>query len=133
MSAVSSSGSSLGDLATGAIVSVAIGDHAVAFASEGRPVVLIDIGDAPDVFAATEAAVSPRWSWWSNRTALSIIEWGVRPARCWDLSAAHRLLFGGWRSGPEQIWARLHDLDVASIPHRMPVNLFNQALDARRP
>ena len=131
MSAVSSSGSSLGDLATGAIVSVAIGDHTVAFASEGWPVVLIDIGDAPDVFAATEAAVSPRWSWWSNRTALSIIEWGVRPARCWDLSAAHRLLFGGWRSGPEQIWARLHDLDVASIPHRMPVNLFNQALDAR--
>ncbi len=130
MNAVSSSGSSLGDLATGAIVSVAIGDHAVAFASEGRPVVLIDIGDAPDVFAATEAAVSPRWSWWSNRTALNIIKWGVRPAKCWDLSAAHRLLFGGWRSEPEQIWARLHDLDVASIPHRMPVNLFNQALDA---
>ena len=130
MNAVSSSGSSLGDLATGAIVSVAIGDHAVAFASEGRSVVLIDIGDAPDVFAATEATVSPRWSWWSNRTALNIIKWGVRPAKCWDLSAAHRLLFGGWQSEPEQIWARHHDLDVASIPHRMPVNLFNQALDA---
>ena len=130
MNAVSSSGSSLGDLATGAIVSVAIGDHAVAFASEGRSVVLIDIGDAPDVFAETEATVSPRWSWWSNRTALNIIKWGVRPAKCWDLSAAHRLLFGGWRSEPELIWARLHDLDVASIPHRMPVNLFNQALDA---
>lgn len=130
MTAVSSSGSSLGDLANGAILSVTIGEHAVAFASEGRPVVLIDIGDAADVFATTEAAVSPRWTWWSNRTALSIIKCGVRPARCWDLSAAHRLLFGGWRSGPEQIWARLHDLDVARIPHRMPVNLFNQALDA---
>jgi DNA polymerase-1 len=129
MNGVSSSGANLGDLAAGALVSVAVGDHAVAFAVEGRAAVLIDISDAPDVFAAAETAISPRWAWWSNRTALHVIEWGVRPAKCWDLSAAHRMLFGGWRCGPDQIWARLHDLDVTTIPSRMPVNLFSQALD----
>ena len=94
MSDVSSSGPGLGDLAAGALVSVAISDDAVAFTVEGAAPVLIDIIDAPGAFAAAEAAVAPRWVWWSNRTALHVIEWGVRPAKCWDLSAAHRLLFG---------------------------------------
>ncbi len=129
MGGVSSSESRLGGLAAGALVGVAIGDHTVAFAVEGRATILVDIADAPALFAATETAVSPRWVWWSNRTAYQVIEWGVRPARCWDLAAAHRLIFGGWRSEPDQIWARLHNLDVATIPRRLPVDLFSQALD----
>ena len=133
MNAVSSSGSSLGDLATGAIVSVAIGDHAVAFASEGRPVVLIDIGDAPDVFAATEAAVSPRWSWWSNRTALNIIKWGVRPANV-GISRQHTgcsLVVGGpnpnrsGRASTTSTWPAFRTACRSTCS--------TQALDARRP
>ena len=32
---------------------------------------------------------------------------GVRVATCWDLVAVHRLIFGGWSSDPEVIWAAL--------------------------
>jgi DNA polymerase-1 len=129
MHAVNNSGPQLGDLRAGEVVSVAIGARAAGFAIEGRPAIVIDIADVPEVLAATESAIGPRWVWWSNRTAHRMIGWGVRPSKCWDLSAVHRLIFGGWRSGPEQIWAGLHDLDVSTIPRRRPVDLFSQAMD----
>jgi DNA polymerase I len=76
--------------------------------------------------ARLESERSPRWVWWSKSTASSLIELGIRPAKCWDLSAVHRLLVGGWTSGPERIWAFLHDLDPASIPTETPVDLFTR-------
>ena len=65
---------------------------------------------------AVEAALRPRWVWWSNHTASALTASGVRVATCWDISAVHRLLFGGWSAEPALVWARLHDLSVESIP-----------------
>lgn len=114
---------------TGALVALAVGATSAALSVKGHDDLIIELNRAPGIIAELERDVSPRWVWWSNRTARRLAEWDIRPARCWDLSATHRLLAGGWRSGPEQIWARLHDLDAATIPRRMPVDLFSQAID----
>ena len=123
----------LASLQPGALVALAIGDTSAAFSVDGHDDLTVDLARASALIAQLERDVSPRWVWWSNRTALRLAEWGIRPTRCWDLSAAHRLLAGGWRSGPDQIWARLHDFDVATIPKRMPVDLFSQAIDSGDP
>lgn len=123
------SGLQPGDIAPGALIAVAVGDGVAAFTPADGPTAVVDIAAVPALIASIESASAPRWLWWSNRTARRLIEWGIRPAKCWDLAAVHRLLFGGWQCGPEQIWARLHDLDVASIPRQAPVDLFNHALD----
>ncbi|NND74694.1 MAG: DNA polymerase I [Ilumatobacter sp.] len=113
----------------------------------GEPVALVLTADAAAVAAGDEIRVlegtaalaeigrierdvGPRWIWWSKDTARLLVEAGIRPARCWDLGAVHRLLFGGWRSGPAEIWAALHDLDPGEIPQRAPEDLFSQ-LDPR--
>jgi len=74
---------------------------------------LIDPADAAAAIAAAERTVGPRWLWWSNETYAAL---GVRVARCWDLAAVHRLVFGGWTAGPALVWAALHDLPAASVP-----------------
>ncbi len=125
--------SGLTGLQAGAFVALAIGDTSAALAVDGHDDLVLDLDRAAAFITRLEAEVTPRWVWWSNRTALRLAQWGVRPARCWDLSAAHRLLVGGWRSGPEQIWAHLHDLDASTIPRRMPVDLFSQAIDSGDP
>ncbi len=66
--------------------------------------------------ATMEALGSTRWIWWNRDSALTLVDCGIRPARCWDLGAVHRLLFGGWRSEPARVWAALHELDPATIP-----------------
>lgn len=70
-----------------------------------------------------------RWAWWSNDTARALLDRGITPTRSWDLSAAHRLLFGGWRTGPSEIWAATHGLDPSTIPVDEPLDLFTQAVD----
>jgi len=94
-----------------------------------------DTHDLPGFVSASEMAaelqrieseVAPRWVWWSKATARSMLELGIRPARCWDLAGVHRLLAGGWRSSPDVVWAHLHGLDPATIPHDAPVDLFTQ-------
>ena len=71
-----------------------------------------------------EAEQSPRWVWWSKSTASSLVELGIHPSKCWDLSAVHRLIVGGWRAGPANVWALLQDLDPATIPSDLPIDLF---------
>jgi DNA polymerase I len=79
-----------------------------------------------DKLARVESEQSPRWVWWSKSTASSLIELGIRPAKCWDLSAVHRLILGGWKSSPDQIWAALHGLEPSAIPTDTPVDLFTR-------
>jgi len=119
-------------LPSGSLVAITIGDESVAVAAPGLDASL-DLARAPELIARLERDISPRWVWWSNRTALRIVDWGIRPARCWDLSTCHRLLVGGWRSGPERIWALLHGLDDVTIPTRQPIDLFTQAVDSGDP
>jgi DNA polymerase I len=77
--------------------------------------------------ARIEDAVGPRWVWWTRDTSDILVAAGVRPTRCWDLDAVHRLLEGGWRAGPALTWAAAHGLDTESLPTVAPVDLFSAA------
>jgi DNA polymerase I len=92
----------------GPVALVVAGDR-VAVAVDGRSWA----GAASDI-AAVEAALRPRWIWWSNETPAAFLP--ARFATCWDLAAVHRLLFGGWAADPARIWAALHDRPQAAIP-----------------
>ncbi len=66
----------------------------------------------------------PRWVLWSGQTAARLAADGVRLATCWDITAAHRLLFGGWRADPGWAWARLRGLAADTMPADGPLDLF---------
>ncbi|MHB8246240.1 MAG: DNA polymerase [Acidimicrobiales bacterium] len=83
--------------------------------------------DTAVVVRLIEDALRPRWVWWSNETAGTLVSAGVRVATCWDIAAAHRLLFGGWRADPARVWAQLHHLALETIPAMAPPNLFTYA------
>ena len=81
----------------------------------------------PDAIAAVGRAdeeLRPRWVVWSGQTAARLAADGVRLATCWDIAAAHRLLFGGWRADPGWAWARLHGLAADTMPAAGPLDLF---------
>src|SRR6056297_626127 len=104
---------------------VAVGDHG----GEAR-------WPAREAFASiqrVELDVGPRWVWWTSQTARLLVEAGVRPSRCWDLDAVHRLLHGGWRAGPGATWAAVHGLDPDDVPTVAAVDLFSAADDPERP
>ncbi len=74
-----------------------------------------------------EHDVGPRWVWWTSQTPRLLVAAGIRPARCWDIDAVHRLLHGGWRAGPGLTWAAAHDLGVDHLPAVAQVDLFSAA------
>ena len=71
-----------------------------------------------------DEALRPRWVMWSGQTAARLAADGTRLATCWDISAAHRLLFGGWRADPGLAWARLRGLATDMMPADGPLDLF---------
>jgi DNA polymerase-1 len=79
--------------------------------------------------ASIEHDVRPRWVWWTSETALHLVDAGIRPARCWDLDAVHRLIHGGWRAGPARTWAGAHGLDPDHLPTVAPIDLFTSAAE----
>jgi len=85
----------------------------------------VSAGELADQLIGHDHAHGPRWLWWGHGTALAMAQLGLRPARCWDLAAVHRLLYGGWRADPARVWAAAHELDLESIPQRQPVDLFS--------
>lgn len=76
------------------------------------------------VVAAVEQAVGPRWLLWSNQPAVTLAEAGVRLRAAWDLSAVHRLLFGGWAAEPGRMWAAANGLPLETVPSGAPPDLF---------
>ncbi len=92
--------------------------------SQSSPVV------AAGLIGAIDEALRPQWVWWSNETARQLIDAGVRVSKCWDLSAVHRLIFGGWASEPSRVWAMLHDLSTAAIPAMGQLDLMSQGTTA---
>ncbi len=86
-------------------------------------------GEAPAEIERIERSVGPRWVWWTQDTARQLVAADVRPARCWDLDAVHRLLHGGWRAGPARTWAAAHGLDADDLPTVGPLDLFSAAAD----
>ncbi|HMD24330.1 MAG TPA: hypothetical protein VKH61_09535, partial [Streptosporangiaceae bacterium] len=81
---------------------------------------------AAEVGQADEA-LRPRWAVWSGQTAAHLVAGGVRLATCWDIAAAHRLLFGGWRADPGWAWARVRGLDTQTLPAGGPLDLFEMS------
>ena len=82
---------------------------------------------ADDAIAAilhVDRTIGPRWVWWTADTARFLAAADIRPARCWDIDAVHRLLHGGWQAGPARAWAATHDLDPDELPRVAPVDLF---------
>ncbi|MFT6293157.1 MAG: DNA polymerase-1 [Ilumatobacter sp.] len=100
-----------------------------AVAIAGQPTRTIAPLDLSAVLTTLEAD-GTRWVWWDKRTASELIRLGIRPARCWDLSAVHRLMVGGWQSGPALIWANASGLSIDAIPSVEPVDLFTQEVEA---
>jgi DNA polymerase-1 len=96
--------------------------------ADGRYETVDPLG-APRRLASIEAS-GARWVWWNKETAAALISMGVVPSRCWDLAAVHRLLVGGWRGGPEHVWAEARELDASTIPTLQPIDLFTQAVDS---
>jgi len=85
------------------------------------------VRSGPEAIAAVERAdeeLRPRWVVWSGQTAARLAAEGVRLATCWDITAAHRLLFGGWRADPGLAWARLHGLAADTMSADGPLDLF---------
>ena len=82
---------------------------------------------APAAIAHIDRTVGPRWVWWTTDTPERLVAAGIRPARCWDLDAVHRLLNGGWRAGPARTWAVAHGLDTDDLPTVAPDDLFSAA------
>jgi DNA polymerase I len=81
-------------------------------------------GLAAEVGQADEA-LRPRWAVWSGQTAAHLVgKGGVRLATCWDITAAHRLLFGGWRADPGRAWAQIQGLATETMPAAGPLDLF---------
>jgi len=85
-------------------------------------------GVAADGLAAglgrADEALRPRWVVWSGQTATGLAADGIRLATCWDIVAAHRLLFGGWHADPGWAWARLQGLATDTLPTAGPLDLF---------
>ena len=109
-----------GDL-VGLVISPAAG-FGVATAERAWPAAPAS-GLAAEVGRADEA-LRPRWAVWSGQTAAHLVADGVRLATCWDISAAHRMLFGGWRADPGWAWARARGLDTGTMPDGGPLDLF---------
>ncbi|MBV9206466.1 MAG: hypothetical protein JO037_13990, partial [Actinobacteria bacterium] len=113
-----------GDL-VGLVISPAR-EAGVATAEAAWPVTGADL--AAEVGRADEA-LRPRWAVWSGQAAARLTAAGVRLATCWDVAAAHRLLFGGWRADPGWAWARLHGLATDAMPAELSgPDLFGAAL-----
>lgn len=85
--------------------------------------------DPVSLVACVEDALRPRWVVWSSETASSLLRDGLRVATCWDVSAVHRLLAGGWRADPGRVWATLHDLPLDGAPAEGPLDLFSEPDD----
>lgn len=85
--------------------------------------------DPVAVVGTIEAAIRPRWVWWTKETAESLVRGGVRVAACWDLAAVHRHVAGSWRAEPARVWAMLRGLPAATIPVLGQLDLLS-ALDA---
>src|SRR4029079_14675211 len=74
----------------GDLVGLAVATTGAGLAAAGHTFA-VDAHDAPAVVRAVEDELRPRWAWWTNDTASTLIAGGIRVARCWALSAVPTL------------------------------------------
>ncbi len=109
----------------GELLAVCLGTEQAGLAWSGGAVGTIDF----DQLSSVESRYAPRWVCWSPADLVRLTHRGLRVARCWELSAGHRLLFGGWRADPALLWASLHDLDEHSLPGSGQLDLLGSTGD----
>ena len=109
----------------GALVGLTVHTDGTAGIAVGDVLLPVDAADPAALVATIDRELRPRWVVWSNATASALVARGVRLTSCWDLLAAHRLLFGGWRADPARVWARLHDLDRSRMPAMGQLDLLD--------
>jgi DNA polymerase I len=114
----------------GSLVALVVGESGVGFAVDQWSTSLA-IADPSAVVEVVEHALRPRWLLWSNEAA-SLVLHRVRLGACFDVSAFHRLLHGGWRADPARVWASAHGLSRETLPTTAPVNLFSRADEVDR-
>lgn len=85
--------------------------------------------DGAAAVAGVEATTKPRWVLWSGATAATLLTAGLRLGRAWDLSAVHRILYGGWRSDTVRVWCALAGLDHHKAPVLGQLDLLGAAHD----
>jgi DNA polymerase I len=128
VTALRRAGVSRGDLV--ALVLVPAAGYALAAGDTSWAVAGPLAGDAAAEIAEADAQLRPRWVLWSGQPAAQLVAAGVRLATCWDITAAHRLLFGGWRADPGRAWACARGLAADSLPADGPLDLFGLDLSA---
>ena len=122
------SGVEAGDLVALAVdpaVGAGCAPASVAFGDDLTRTFAAEVTDVTAVLRAIDTELRPRWVLWSAHSSVALVRAGVRLATCWDVTAVHRLQVGGWRTDPGRIWAHLHGLDAATLPHVEPVDLFS--------
>ena len=106
-------------------VALAVGSAGVALATGAgltgtpRAVWTVPAPIAAGVLAEVEAGARPRWVWWCSAEVVPVLRaapYRLQVRSCWDLGAVHRLLVGGWRDTPAEVWAGLHGLDPDGAP-----------------
>ena len=118
------------DLPPGAMVALAMApSRGAAWAADDGSSGVVATDDVRDWVRHVTQQIDPRWVWWSKDTATRLLELGIRPSRCWDLSAVHRLLHGGWRAEPAHVWAAANGLDPTRLPAPPTIDLFHQPDD----
>lgn len=113
---------------SGESIALAVADGiGAALVGEAGGTMLIDAttSDPFGTIAEIECDVGPRWVWWTAETARTLVDRRIRPARCSDLDAVHRLLMGGWRAGPARVWAARQGLDPPAAVRAAPPDLFS--------
>ena len=112
----------------GSFISVVLTGETVALASDKGSWVITGV-DTIRAIGAIEAALRPRWVWWTSEAWEPVLRSGLRVATCWDLAAVHRLLFGGWRAEPARVWAVLNGFSPHTIPAMGQMGLLDAAGD----
>ena len=113
-----------GDVGGGDVVAVAQADRCWSVRAEPG-----DHGAVARIVTLIEDELRPRWVWWTNSTAATLLSAGVRVATCWDVAAVHRLQFGGWRAEPARVWALLHSLSDDALPVMGQLGLLDAPAD----
>ncbi len=99
------------DLAVAAAAPTGLG-----LAIPAGPVMALACDDPAVLIGEIEVAIAPRWIWWDRTVPDLLAAHDVMVNRCWDVTTAHRLLDGGWRTPLAVAWAWLHDLPTNSLP-----------------
>ncbi|WP_375485389.1 DNA polymerase [uncultured Jatrophihabitans sp.] len=83
---------------------------------------------APAELRVVDEQLHPRWTWWGRPTTETLV--GARLGACWDVTAVHRLLFGGGDTDPSTVWARTTGLDVDRLPAAGQLDFLGGATDS---